>query len=61
MFSVKGKDEHHQDGSVMMMPKAKSFVVNILKLDPDKVSREFEAYVLQNAKGMFVFHMMLTR
>ncbi|KAF8492146.1 hypothetical protein JB92DRAFT_3128097 [Gautieria morchelliformis] len=51
MFTVKGKDEHHQDGTVIMTPKAESFLVNILKLDPDRVSREFEMYTLRSAEA----------
>lgn len=38
MFIVKGKEEYHLDGQVMMTPMAKLFLINILKLDPDKVS-----------------------
>ena len=51
MFSVKGKDEHYQDGTVIMTPKAEAFFTNILKLDPEKVSRDFELYTLKNAEG----------
>jgi len=46
MFSVKGKDEHYQDGHMTMTPKAKEFLVNILKLEPEKLTRDFEMYVL---------------
>ncbi|KAF8518074.1 hypothetical protein JB92DRAFT_2904275 [Gautieria morchelliformis] len=56
MFTVKGKDEHHQDGTVIMTPKAESFLVNILKLDPDRVSREFEMYTLRSAEGVVLNH-----
>ncbi|KAF8524007.1 hypothetical protein JB92DRAFT_2882254, partial [Gautieria morchelliformis] len=56
MFTVKGKDEHHQDGTVIMMPTAESFLVNILKLDPDRVSREFKMYTLQSAEGVVLNH-----
>ena len=51
MFSVKGKDEHYQDGTVIMTPKAEAFFSNILKLDPEKVSRDFELYTLKNTEG----------
>ena len=51
MFSVKGKDEHYQDGTVIMTPKAEAFFTNILKLDPEKVSRDFELYTLKNTEG----------
>ena len=35
-----------------MTPKAEAFFSNILKLDPEKVSRDFELYTLKNAEGM---------
>ena len=51
LFCVKGKDEHYQDGVVFMTPKAEVFFTNILKLYPEKVSREFELYSLKNTEG----------
>ena len=51
MFAVKGSDEHHQLGTVMMTPKAEAYLVNVLKLDPDRVARESEMFTLQNSEG----------
>ena len=34
-----------------MTPKAEAFFINILKLDPEKVSRDFELYSLKNIEG----------
>jgi hypothetical protein len=55
MFAVKCKDEHHQDGHITMMPKAEEFLVNIYKLEPEKVTRDFEMYVLCNIKGQLLY------
>jgi len=51
---VKGKDKYHQGGSAFMTAKAESYLVNILKLNLDKVCREFDMYVLNNSKGQLV-------
>ena len=37
-----------------MTAKAESYLVNILKLNLDKVCREFDMYVLNNSKGQLV-------
>jgi hypothetical protein len=55
MFAVKGKDEHHQDGHIMMTPKAEEFLVNVYKLEPEKVARDFEMYVLCNIEGQLLY------
>ena len=51
MFSVKGKEEHYHEGTVILTSKASAFLTNIFKLVPDNVLREFEHYTLKNAEG----------